>query len=249
MRRPIYDLDKVKFSAGAPIFERACAIYESGGVRDFKSNVSGFSARVRGSGGNSYDAFVTARRFDEGNCSCYLGQKEILCKHMVAVALRALKRGNPLTDAEKQFVSQPVCSGVAGALADSELRAVKTAMTSALRLIKAYNGPSRIWFSYQASLSEGCNRLAQIVSELPVSKQTASLVVGLLLRLDQKLLQGGVDDSDGTVGDFMLAAAGVASEFVEVDPACTDAFRILVDIDTCFDWHERLVALASRKEN
>lgn len=148
-------------------------------------------------------ATIEARRYDYGHCTCYLGQNDTLCKHMVALAIYVVKNGQPLTEEEKQVTHTPRCSGNLGELDERKLPEVKTSITGALRYIKPYNGPSRIWFAYQNSLSEGCNRLAAIVSELPVSEQTAELLVNLLLRLDKKLCTGGVDDSDGTVGGFI----------------------------------------------
>jgi len=110
-----------------------------------------------------------------------------------------------------------------------------------MRYIKAYHGPSRIWSSYQNSLSEGCNRLSAIVSELPVSEQTAKLLVNLLLRLDKKLCQGGVDDSDGTVGEFITETVTVLKKYSELDPACKRALKILKNRETCFGWEENLL--------
>src|SRR3989344_2021165 len=122
---------------------------------------------------------------------------------MVAVAIYAVMGGKPLNEEDKRLVSMVACNGRPGELSKEELAAVKKEITGAMKYIKPYNGPSRIWFSYQSSLSEGCNRLSKIVSELPVSEQTAKLLVDLLLRLDNKLCRGGVDDSDGTVGGFL----------------------------------------------
>ncbi len=242
--RPKYDLDKIKFATDGPTFEKAVGIYESGGVAHFKDNgVSGYMARVRGSGGNVYDVFVSARHYDAGDCTCYLGQNDTLCKHMVAVAVYAVKGGEKLNKEDKNLVSDSKCSGRPGTLRKTELREVKSTITAAMRCIKSYEGPSRIWFSYQRSLSEGCNRLAKIVSELPVSEQTAALLVDMLLRLDDKLSRGGVDDSDGTVGDFIVETVEVLKEFARLDPSCVKAFHGLKGKETCFGWEEPLLEL------
>ena len=149
--QPKYDLDKIKFATDGPTFEKAVGIYESGGVKNFKDNeVSGFLARVRGSGGNVYDVFISARHYDGGDCTCYLGQNDTLCKHMVAVAIRAVTGGKPLTDEDKRLVSQVTCSGRLGELNKEELATTKKEITGAMKYIKPYNGPSRIWFSYQS---------------------------------------------------------------------------------------------------
>lgn len=237
-------MDKIKFATDAPTFEKAVAIYESGGVNRFKDNgMSGFLARARGSGGNFYDVFVSARYYDEGDCNCYLGQNDTLCKHMVAVAIYAVKGGKPLTDEDKRQVSQIICSGKLGTLSKTELAAIKKSITGAMRYVKPYNGPSRIWFSYQNSLSEGCNRLAKIISELPISEQTAGLLVDTLLRLDDKLCRSGVDDSDGTVGGFIEEVVIMLQKYAKLDASCADAFNKLKGKETCFGWEEPLLKL------
>ena len=58
-----------------------------------------------------------------------------------------------------------------------------------------------------------------MVSDLPASEQTTQLLVDMLLRLDKKLCQGGVDDSDGTVGGFMYEqTVEVLKEYAKLDP-------------------------------
>jgi len=240
---PQYDLDKIKFATDQPTFDRAVKIYESGGVKNFEDVGLGFTAEVRGSAGNFYEVYVSAKHYDRGSCNCYLGQNDTLCKHMVALAIYAVKRGEPLTDEERQLISGPTCSGRLGILDKEELATIKKSITAALRYIKPYTGPSRIWFQYQNSLSEGCNRLAKIVSGLSVSKQTAELLVDLLLRLDKKLCTGGVDDSDGTVGEFMYEVVGVLEEFARLDPLCIQIFKKLCGQSTCFGWEEPLVKI------
>lgn len=242
--QPKYDLEKIKYATDTPTFEKAVAIYESGGVKHVKNNeVSGYSAKVKGSGGNFYEVFVSARRYDQGTCRCYLGQNDVLCKHMVALALYAAKAGTPLTDEDKRQVSQVTCSNKLGALSKTELSVIKKSLTSAMRYIKAYEGPSRIWFSYQNSLSEGCNRLAKIVSELPVSVQTARLIIDMLVRLDDKLSCGGVDDSDGAVGGFIEETVQVLEAYAKLDPNCVKVFEELQGKETSFGWEDPLLKL------
>ena len=112
-----------------------------------------------------------------------------------------------------------------------------------MRYIKSYDGPSRTWFAYQNSLSEGCNRLSKIVSELPVSEQTAKLLVDTLLRLDDRLCRGDVDDSEGTVGGFIEETVQALKKYAKLDPSCAKAFSALKDKETCFGWEESLLEL------
>lgn len=238
---PFFDLDKIKFATDAPTFEKAVGLYESGKVTQFKEGVGAYSAVVLGT--KPYRVSVEARRYDLGFCECYLGQNDTLCKHMVAVAIYAVMRGKKLTDEDKKLVTSPACSGRLGTLNMDELADVKKTISDAMKYIKPYNGPSRIWFAYQNSLSEGCNRLSKIVSDLPVNGQTASLLVDMLLRLDDKLSRGGVDDSDGTVGGFIEETVLVLKEYARLDPSCAGAFGKLKDKETSFGWEEPLLKI------
>jgi len=239
--RPKYDLDKIRFATDAPTFEKAVGLYERGKVTKFRKDFGGYSAIVLGT--QPYEVSVSERNFDEGNCSCYLGQNDTLCKHLVALAICAVKKGGTLTDDDKRQFSQAISSGRLGELNRDELSKVKKEITGALKYIKPYNGPSKIWFSYQSSLSEGCNRLSKIVSELPISEQTAKLLVDMLLRLDAKLCRGGVDDSDGTVGGFVEETVQSLLGFAKLDPVCVTAFQKLEGRETCFGWEESLLKL------
>ena len=238
---PKYDLDKIKYATDAPTFEKAVDLYEKGKVAKFEEELNGFFAVVLGT--KPYKVYVGNRHYDQGDCEYYLGQNDTLCKHMVAVAIYAVMGGKPLNEEDKRLVSQITCSGRPGELSKEELAAAKKEITGAMKYIKSYNGPSRIWFSYQSSLSEGCNRLSKIVSELPVSEQTAKLLVDLLLRLDNKLCRGGVDDSDGAVGGFIEEVVAMLEEYAKLDPNCVKAFDELKNKETCFGWEEPLLRL------
>ncbi|MDP3778680.1 MAG: hypothetical protein Q8R30_01360 [bacterium] len=244
---PTYDLDKIKFATDRQTFEKAVDLYESGKVMRFKEELNGFFATVLGS--KPYNVYVDNRHYDRGDCDCYLGQNDTLCKHMVAVAIRAVTQGKPLADEDKKFISQPVCSGRLGELNREELAATKKAITAGMRYIKSYEGPSRIWFAYQNSLSEGCNRLSKIISDLPVGEQTAKLLVDTLLRLDDKLCRGGLDDSDGTVGGFIEETVQILREYGKLDSHCIKAFRTLENRETCFGWEEALIKSAGKNSD
>jgi hypothetical protein len=177
-----------------------------------------------------------------------MGQNNYLCKHMVAVAIYAVLNGTSMTQEEKEINDGPVFSGKLGELNEPELAEVKKAITDALRYIKGYTGPSKTWFAYQGSLQEGCSRLSSIVSKLPASKQTSDLIVKLLLRVDKKLSEGGVDDSDGTVGGFIEETVTVLEEYTKVDKACIETFELLCGISTCFDWEEPLVLILDESD-
>jgi len=222
---PEYDLDKIKFSTDEPTFTKAVNLHDSGKVTKFKEDFGGYSAIVLGT--HPYKVYVSGHKYDVGSCDCYLGQNETLCKHMIALAIYALKRGKELSYEERKFTASPVCSGKIGILTEKELSEIKTEITSAMKCIKSYEGPSRIWFAYQASLTEGTRRLAEIVSKIPIGYESAKILVDLLLRLDHKLSHTGVDDSNGTVGGFIEEVVMVLEEYAKHDSRCIDAFKKL----------------------
>ena len=238
---PAYDLDKIKFATDASTYKKAVGLYEAKRITQFSHKFGGFSAKVLG--GNPYNVFVSAKHFDEGGCECYLGQHDTLCKQMVVVAIYAVLKGKFLKNEDKEAIYAPKCSGRIMELSYQELESVKKSINEAVKYIKPYNGPSRVWFSYQDSLSEGCNRLSTIICKLPVSDTATSMLVKLLLRLDKKLTTGGVDDSDGTVGGFIEQTVVVLQEFAKIKPSCIKIFRLLENKETCFGWEEPLLNL------
>ena len=218
---------------------RAVGLYESGKVTDVETLGGYYSAVVQGT--EPYRVSVSARNYKQGHCTCYLGQKDTLCKHMVALALYAVMDGKPLTNKDKLHGHKVECSKRREALSEEELMLAKMHITAAMKYIKPYSGPSRTWFANQDSLREGCNTLSAIVSDLPVNKQTAEILVNLLSRLDRKLRIGGVDDSNGIVGGFMNEIVSVLEEFAKIVPSCIKAFESLVGRETCFEWDEPLI--------
>lgn len=244
---PKYDLDKIKYATDASTFEKAVDLHEKGKVTKFKEGIGSYAAVVLGT--KPYRVSVEARRYNYGHCECYLGVNDTFCKHMVAVAIRAVTGGTSLSKEDKRLIPYPSSSGRMGELSKTELLTAKKSITGAMKYIRPYNGPSRVWFSYQNSLSEGCNRLAKIVSELPVSKQSATLLIGMLLRLDDKLCSGGVDDSDGTVGGFMEETVQVLKEYAKRDLSCVKAFQEIEGKETCFGWEEPLLKYIKFKKS
>lgn len=239
--KPSYDFDKIKFATDGPTFEKAVGLYEGGKITEFKEYYGGYSAIVLG--GKPYEVSVSARHYDHGRCACYLGENDTLCKHMVAVAIRAVTGGKPLTDEDKRRVSKVTRGGRLRELSKGELSSVKKEITGAMKYIKPYECPSRTWLAYQNSLQEGVNRLSKIISDLLVGEQTAKLLVDMLLRLDDKLCRGGVDDSDGAVGGFIEEAVRVLQEHAKLDLVCIRAFKKLHGRETCFGWEESLPKL------
>lgn len=243
-----YGLDEIKFAVDGATFKRAVGLYESGKVTKVDAAGGHYFADVLGT--EPYRVSVSFRNFKQGHCTCYVGQKNMLCKHVIALAIYAVMDGKPLNDKDKQLNSEVRCSRRRNALSQDELAAVKKSITESMKYIKPYSGPSRTWFANQDSLREGCNRLSAIAFDLPVDRQAAEILVKLLLRLDKKLRVGGVDDSNGIVGGFMTQVVGILQEYARINPDCINAFKSLIGIGiTCFQWEEPLVRIWDERES
>jgi hypothetical protein len=190
---PTYDLNKIKFATDEATFHRAVELYERRKVTRVEEAFGDFTAVVQGT--QPYRVSVSGRNYRHGHCTCYIGEKGALCKHMVALALYAVLNGQPLSAEDKRQQDEVKASDRRDALSEDELVAVKASITEAMKYTKPYRGPSRTWFANQDSLQEGCNRLRAIISDLPVHPQTAVLLVNLLNRLEKKVSVNGVDDS------------------------------------------------------
>jgi len=239
MQLPKYSIDKIKFGTDPGTYEKAVALYENDQVTGFKEELNGYFATVLGT--KPYRVYVSNRYYDRGDCECYLGQSNVLCKHLIATAICAVMDGKKMSLEDKEIIIGPRCSGKLGELNKNDVALIKKSITAAMRYIKAYEGPSRTWFAYQGSLQEGCARLSKIVSSLPVSRQTASVIIDMLSRLDNRLCLAGVDDSDGTVGDFMMEVVIVLKEYAKLDMSCQKAFDGLKGKETCFGWELSLI--------
>ena len=236
-----YNLDKIKFSVDQATFDRAINLYEGEKIKNFKEESRDYTAFV--SGTKSYRVKVDKSDFCLADCECYLGQRDILCKHIIAVALYSIFKGKSIDKKDKEIKNVPECSEKIKEINKVELSIIKKDIANAVRYIKSYNGPSSTWFRYQDSLSEGCLRLSKIISELPVNKDISDLLVNVLLKLDKKLSFGGVDDSDGTVGNFMDEVVKVLEKYVELDKNCKKSFKKLLNQETCFGWEESLLKI------
>lgn len=243
---PAYDFKKIKFATDEATYQRAVGLYESGKVTKVEEAFGDFTAVVRGT--QPYRVSVSGRNYRHGHCTCYVGEKGALCKHMVALAIHAVLNGKPLTTEDKHQHNEVKASDRREALNDDALATVKASITEAMKYIKPYRGPSRTWFANQDSLQEGCNRLRAVISDLPVHRQTAGLLVKLLNRLEKKVSGSGVDDSNGIVGCLAGELVVLLEEFARIDPACIDAFEALCGKEYGFGWEEPLVRIFDERD-
>lgn len=98
-------------------------LYESGKVTEVEEFGGYYTAVFLGT--KPYRISISFRNYKHGHCTCYLGERDVLCKHMVALALYAVMEGQALSDKDKQLNNQVACSGRRDQISKEELDAVK----------------------------------------------------------------------------------------------------------------------------
>jgi len=88
---PQYDLEKIKFGLDGGTWSKAVSLYSDGKVKNFHDTDFTWAADVWGT--QLYNVIVSKKQYTDGDCTCYLGQNDTLCKHMIAVAIYGLKKG------------------------------------------------------------------------------------------------------------------------------------------------------------
>lgn len=186
----------------------------------------GYRAIVHGT--HPYHVSVSQRRVDDGDCTCYLGQNDRLCKHVLALALAVLHATGGIRAAEPQ----PLTS----------LEEVKPMVNAGMQKLRYYTGPSRVWFSYQRSLATGAGMIAQAVSRLPPTKENARYLWKLVERIDKKLANG-IDDSDGHVGACVMALIAQLAAYAKKQPDLEPLILGFCDNKTNFVFERELRAI------
>lgn len=230
METPKFNLEDIKFSEDHAMFERALDLFRNNKVTNFTPLPYGYQATVQGTKSNS--VMLAAKAVDLADYDCYMGQNDMLCKHALAVALEALRQAG-IIDAEGEKIGAK-----AGHMTADE---AKLHITAGLRKIRAYNGLSKIWFSYQRSLSVGSGIITEAVSQLKPSVEHAQLIWNTVLKLSKKLSTGGVDDSDGTVGDCCFHLVSMLNEWLKSDNLIRQAVSEFSKNNTGFGFEDDLL--------
>ena len=230
MQSPKFTIDDVKYADGSTTFKRAQELYRSGKVGEVAETYRGYSAIVQGT--EPYHVSVSQQRIDEGDCSCYLGQHDRLCKHILALALVVLNESGKMSETEQEQQ------------APTSLDEAKPIVNAGMRKLRAYTGSSGIWFSYQRSLATGAGMIAQGVSRLPATKENARYLWRLIERIDKKLMNG-VDDSDGVVGGCVMTIIEQLVGYAEKEPELETVIRRFCNKKTNFDFGHELFTMLS----
>ncbi len=230
----LYTIPDIQLGVGDSEFNKGLKLYEKGAVKKISDSFSGFRAIV--SGTHEYHVGVSIEAYDRGICDCYVGQKNELCKHMIALAIAVVYKYRPKdTESIKHPVDQAVCSGIVRDATQNELDKAKSEINKGMSFLKRFSGPSSKWFQYQDSLVRGSRFILLALSKLPVCEKSVMICINTLKRLDRKAC-GGIDDSDGTIGDLMLKLVEVLNLFVSFDPNIKPFIKKKLPKGQIFDW-------------
>lgn len=231
---PKFNLQDIQISVGDKEFNKGLELYKNNSVKNITGSFKEYTATVVGT--SKYNVVIDSNSFDRGNCNCFLGQKDILCKHMIALAIAVVYTYKP---DDMSMIATPldraVCSGEIREISEKEIEKFKLEIKNGMSHIKSYSGPSSKWFQYQNSLIIGSRIILLAVSRLPVCEKSALLCINLLKRLDKKLL-GPVDDSDGTVGELMCQIVVVLNMFSDSNPELKQYIKNKMPKGESFDW-------------
>ena len=158
----------------------------------------------------------------------------------LAIALVYKYRPNDVTPIQKPL-DQAVSLGEVRDITIDEVVEFKKGIKEGLKYIKSYGGGSAKWFQYQDSLTKGSRLILLALSNIPVCEKSALLCINTLKRIEKKLLQGGVDDSDGQIGELMRQIIELLNMFVSLDSTLKKFIKAKLPKGEIFDWEAGFV--------
>lgn len=224
MNKPDFTLQDVKYSVDGRIFARAEELFKNDAVSDISETVRGYDATVYG--GSPYHVSISKKRIDRAYCNCYMGENDELCKHVIALGLAVLHASGKMEETPEE--------------SPTDLAEAKLLVSAGMRKLKAYDGPSRIWFAYQNNLDIGCGIIEAAVQNLPPNKENAKYIWKLVLKLSDKMIYGGIDDSNGTVGNCATALATQCAKYANQKPELKPFILKFANDDTDFGFESDL---------
>lgn len=229
MQQPKFTIEDIQYADNEATFGRALDLYETGKVGPITADDRpAYSAVVQGT--HPYQVSVSGKRVDDGDCDCYLGQHDRLCKHILALALAVLHASGK--------AEHPGTATTARVNPDEAKQLVKDGM----KKLRVYSGPSRVWFSYQRSLATGAGMITKATGVLPPSKENATYLWRLVERIDKKLVNG-IDDSDGVVGVCIDGIIKQLADYAKQAPELMPVINKFCTRKTNFGFEESLRAM------
>lgn len=222
---PRFGYEDVRYADSEAVFRRALELCKKSKVTNVTDDMVGYGATVLGT--EPYRVYIKDKSLDVGYCSCYLGQNDTYCKHMLALAIYVLHE-HAVIDMEGR------AAGDSRVTSDN----ARVYISKALRKIGAYSGPSSTWFSYQGKLDVAAGMIHDALPYIESSLVNAKYLWGLVLKISNKLATGGVDDSNGTIGGAVVAVVGRIVELSQHDPEIKKWVEKNCTDDTGFGFEE-----------
>ncbi len=225
-------------------YQKAFLLYKANSIKGYKEDDYSISAKVQGT--KTYETHIKKTDYEKGNCTCYMGQNNYICKHMLALAIYHILKHDPNQKIEETIINTEEAINVVHQireLSEEDKLLWKDSIKKAFTYIKGYTGTSKTWFAYQNKLDAGARTIRHAASILPLCHQSAILLISLALRLDKKLSTGGIDDSNGTIGISIEYIVETLINFTWEDKTISKEFKKLNDQNTCFDWEEPLLRI------
>ncbi|MBI3255826.1 MAG: SWIM zinc finger family protein [Candidatus Andersenbacteria bacterium] len=230
--KPHFTIHDIKYADDMAMFDRAQELYKTGKVGKIHEVGLGRGYAATVSGSKPYKVYVSSRHIDEDDCTCYMGQNEMLCKHMLALAIAVLhKTGSIETE-----------------VPNTDLMVVKEEVSAGMGKLRAYDGPSHTWFSYQRKLATGAGMIAEAIQSLPATEKNANYLWKLVLRISKKLATGGIDDSDGVVGNCVYGIIEQLAKYAQGEPRLKAVIMQYCKDDTGFGFEDELRNLLQKNE-
>ena len=155
--QPKFSYADIKSAVSSATLKKARQLFEDGAVKNFAEQYRGYTAEVS-SGSNNYRVGLSSSEMMSSECNCYAGENGYICKHVLAVGLKALDYFSLPTEEE---------------VASENLSEVKRAVNRGVRKIKGYVGPSKYWNQYVHSLDTGSTIIIDAIQNLPANKENA----------------------------------------------------------------------------
>lgn len=225
MQKPKYTINEIKYAHSPVMYERAKGLYQTGKVMEITERQHSYAATIQGT--HPYAVSVSKSHVDKGDCTCYMGKNEMLCKHMLALALAVLHASGKIEETTPNTNTS------------SDLNDVKPVVTAGFAKLRPYRGSSRIWFGYQRELATGAGIIAEAVSTLPPTKENANYLWNVIGRIDRKLING-VDDFDGVVGDCAARIIDQLAKYANIAPELEPVIEKYCNKKTNFCFEEEL---------
>lgn len=232
---PSYSISDIRLSLGDKEYRKWLDLYIAGKIQEIHETIHGWSALVQGT--SLYRVSVWVCHWDGGSCSCYIGQRDDVCKHLIALAIAITKMYGKWDDIyEDMELDTAYCSWEIRDITDDERVTINTAIRKAMSHICSYDGPSSTWFAYQDHLRQGSRMLLMALSDLPICHESVDICCKTLSKIDIRLCEWWVDDSDGVVWDCMDQIMEVLCLMSDIYPPIVPyILKILPEWQT-WDW-------------